>query len=217
MMSSLLRHPVRAAIIFGIIVALVFGAISFPSEKRIEKTVEGWLPASASDDQAVINDLIESLEAAQEEDGGLVTVSEDRFRELDLPLAHAFTEATDGDSAFAIKYVGKESGLSDTVYLAERKISAGPWWSPDRLMYRTFRAEREQLGNVLRLTFERDLEGLFGLLLLDLLVAGIYGTLAGLIIAVMNTTGLNLPGERETLRRLPPETPLDALGRGERV
>ncbi|HET9476846.1 MAG TPA: hypothetical protein VFP63_05090 [Dehalococcoidia bacterium] len=217
MIGPLLKHPLRAAIIFGIFVAIVFGAISFPAEKRIEKTVDGWLPANASDDPVVIDDLIESLESARRENGDVVTVSEERFRELDLPLAHAFTEATDGDSAFAIKYVGKESEQSGTVYVAERKVSAGPWWSPDRIMYRAFRAETTQLGNVLRLTFERDLEGLFGLLLLDLLVGGIYGTLAGLIVAALNSTGLNLPGERETLRRLPPETPLDALGRGERV
>lgn len=217
MIGSLLGHPVRAAIIFGLFVAIAFGAISFPVEKRIEKTVDGWLPAHASDDPAVIDDLIESLEAARQKDRDLVTVSEERFRELDLPLAHAFTEATAGDSAFAIKYVGKESEQSDIVYLAERKVSAGPWWSPDRIMYRAFRAETGQLGNVLRLTFERDLEGLLGLLLLDLLVGGVYGTLAGLIVAVMNSTGLRLPGDRETPRRLPPETPLDALGRGERV
>ena len=217
MIGSFLRHPARTAVISGLIVALVFGALSFPSEDRIEKTVENWLPANTSDDQAVIDDLIDSLEAARQDDAGLVKVSEDRFRELDLPLAHAFTESTDGDSAFVIKYIGKESQQTDVVYLAERKVSAGSWWSPDRIMYRTFKAESDQLGNVLRLTFERDFEGLLGLLLLDLVVGGVYGSLAGLIAAVLNSTGLNLPGERETRRRLPPETSLDALGRGERI
>ncbi len=187
----LLRHPFRAAVVGGVIVAVVFGAASFPEEEQIQKTLDDWLPEDASDDQAVVAELISSLERAQQDDGAQITrVSEERFREINPSIAHAFTEVEDGD--FLIRYLGQEPD-DDTLYLADRKVQAAPWWHPDRFLYKAVDAETSEARNVLELTFERDWQGLLGLLFLDLAVGSVYGVLTGLIVGVLHMTGLEPP------------------------
>lgn len=242
-MTSLIRHPIRTAIIVGIIFTILFGLVSFPSEDTVDRTVKGWLPANNTDDPAVINDLISTLESERDSGGrGLVTLSEDEFRDRDLSVAHASIDDT-GDE-FVIRYLGKESESSRTIYMAERKVSPAPWWSPDRLLYQAAEGKINTLGDVLTLTFERDLSGLIGILALDLFVGTIYATIAGLILWTLGLRHLEppagpgrdtevpvpisgpIPGPggfalqaaaNATHNRLPPEAPLDALGRGQPV
>lgn len=243
-MTGLIRHPIRTAILVGIAFTVIFGVVSFPSEGAIDKTIEDWLPQNNTNDQQTIDDLIQSLENERATGGqNLVTLSEDEFRDRRLALALASLDDT-GDH-FVIRYLGKETEDSQTIYLAERKVAPAPWWSPDRLIYQAAEGKVDRLGSVLTLTFERDLTGLLGLLLIDLTVGAIYGGIVGLILWTLGLRHLEppagpgrgaevpvgpsgpIPGPggyaleaaklNLTHKRLPPEQPLTALGKGQDV
>lgn len=217
--EALIRHPIRAAIVVGLLVVVLFGIASFPFENSIDRTVEGWLPEGAANDQAAVDDLIQSLETARESGDVPVTVSEDEFRGLDLEAAHATVDAND-DGDFTVSYAGRDA--SDTLYVAESEIAPAPWWDPDRLFYRAAEAQADRLNNVAVLTFERDVDGLLGLLAVDLLIGTVYGTLVGLILWALRggPGGFHVPEAGEIpaggldLNRLPPETPLSDLRGG---
>jgi hypothetical protein len=54
------------------------------------------------------------------------------------------------------------------------------------------------VGDVLELTFERDVPGLVGLMVFDGLVGALYGFVIGLIVAVVRGAGLSqAPSRRE--------------------
>jgi hypothetical protein len=204
----LARHPLHSGVIVGLLVAVAFGLFSFPREEEIQKTITDWRPGDASEDQRTIDSLISSLQRAGEGEAELRRVSEDEFRELDLDRTHAAVESRD-DEGFVIQYIGQEGRETDTVYLAERTVSAGPWWHPDRLLYRAVRAETDRFSDGLRLTFERDWQGLAGLLMMDAIVGAVYGTIIGLILAVVGARELSVPGG-PSRGRLPPAASMKA-------
>ena len=213
MVSWFVRHPVYAGILVGLLVAVGFGAFSFPREAEIEKTITGWRPENSAEQQGVVDDLIADLERARQGEAELRRVSEDEFRLLGLSRTHAYPEPRDS-GGFVIRYVGQEIPNDDLIYLAEREVEAGPWWHPDRLLYRAARAEVDRFSDGLRLTYERDWEGLVGVLLLDAIVGWIYGTVIGLILAVMGSRELKVPGA-SAAKRPPQEATPNTLGRGE--
>ena len=213
MLSWFVRHPLYVGILVGVVVAVGFGAFSFPREQEIEKTITGWRPENAAEQQGVVDDLIADLERARQGEAELRQISEEEFRGLGLSRTHAYPEAR-ANGGFVIRYVGEESANDDLLYLAEREIEAGPWWHPDRLLYRAARAEVDRFSDGLQLTYERDWEGLAGVLLLDAIVGWIYGTVIGLILAVFGARELTVPGASKATRP-PAESPPAALGRGE--
>jgi hypothetical protein len=202
----------RGAILSGIVVAIVFGWVSFPSERTIEKTVEDWLPANAASG-AVAEQLRAAAEAAATDTvADVARVSEREFRDLNLPLTVAYPAVPEDERSFSIRYAGRESAGATTLYLAEREVANGPWWSPDRWVYKAFKAQTDEFANVLRLTFERDLTGLFALFLMDVIVGGLYACVVGMILAVLGMEGLD---KRHTPRYLPAPgapIPLDPHG-----
>jgi hypothetical protein len=206
LLGWLARHPLHSGILVGLLVAIGFGLFSFPREEEIQKTITDWRPGDASEDQRTIDGLIAALQRAGEGEGELRRVSEDEFRELDLDRTHAAVESRD-DAGFVIQYIGQESRDTDTVYLAERTVEAGPWWHPDRLLYRAVRAEVDRFSDGLRLTFERDWQGLAGLVIVDAIVGAVYGTIIGLILAVAGARELTVPGG-SSRGRLPPAASL---------
>jgi hypothetical protein len=213
MLSWFVRHPLYAGILVGLLVAVGFGAFSFPREQEIQKTITGWRPENAVEQQGVIDDLITDLERARQGEAELRRISEEEFRSLGLSRTHAYPEARDS-GGFVIRYVGQETATEHTIYLAEREVEAAPWWHPDRLLYRAARAEVDRFSDGLQLTYERDWEGLAGVLLLDAIVGWVYGTVIGLILAVFGSRELTVPGASKATRP-PPEAPPAALGKGE--
>jgi hypothetical protein len=213
MLSWFVRHPLYAGILVGLLVAVGFGAFSFPREEEIEKTVTGWRPDNAAEQQGVVDDLIADLERARQGEAELQRVSEGEFRSLSLSRTHAYPEARE-NGGFVIRYVGEQEANSDLIYLAEREIEAGPWWHPDRLLYRAARAEVDRFSDGMRLTYERDWEGLAGVLVLDAIVGWVYGTIIGLIFAVLGSRELKVPGASHATRP-PPEAGPASLRKGE--
>jgi hypothetical protein len=182
-LGYLVRHPIQGAVLTGLIVSIVVGAASFPQHENVEKTLEDWLPDNAVDDQEGIDTLIEALERAQAGEIELESLSLDGFGDLGLPATYAFPEKQSGD--FLLRYVGTDNSESK-VYTAERKVSAAPWWHPERFLYRASEAETEELGQVLRLSYERDWQGLAGVLAFDVAVSTVYGLIVGLLLGVLN-------------------------------
>lgn len=202
------RHPYRGAVLVGIVVAVVFGWVSFPREKTIEKTIAGWLPENIAPAGRPRTRLLDDL-ASYREGGGekLVKVSEQEFRDLDLAETYAYPAPADNDRDFRIQYIGRPPA-SEKLYVAERTVSSAPWWSPDRWVYRALEAEAESFGDVLRLTYERDLTGLIALLVMDVVVGGLYAAIAGMIFAVLGGEGL----DRRQLPKPAPTVPIDPRG-----
>jgi hypothetical protein len=93
--------------------------------------------------------------------------------------------------------------LEDAEALAKRYGQAGPWWSPQRYLYRAVEAEVDTARDLLVLTFERDLSGLVWLLLLDLSLGALYGSIVSMIVAVLRgpAEGRQIPGSE---RSIPP-------------
>jgi hypothetical protein len=197
-----------AGVVGGLIVAIGIGIFSFPREKEISKTITGTQTAGSD---AEVQTLIAALQQALENNAGLRRVSEEEFRELDLASTHSYPEAH-GDAGFVIRHVGEDA--SGTVYLAERTVNAGPWWHPDRLAYRAAEAEVDRFSDGLRLTFQRDWEGLAGVLLVDAIVGWVYGMTIGLILAVVGSRELSVPGGAPAIRS-PDEASPAMLGKGE--
>jgi len=206
LLGWLVRHPPHAGILVGLIVAIGLGLFSFPREEEIHKTITDWRPGDATEDRETINDLIAALERADAGEAELRRVSEDEFQGLGLGRTHAAVETRD-DAGFVIQHIGQEGRDTDTVYLAERTINAGPWWHPDRLLYRAVSTEVDRFSDGLRLTFERDWQGLAGLLIIDAIVGAVYGTIIGLILAVAGARELTVPGG-SSRRQIPPGAPV---------
>lgn len=213
MIGWFLRHPVVAGVLVGLLVAIGFGVFSFPRESEIHKTITDWRPGDSTLDQETVDELIEELERAREGEAELRQVSEEEFRDLNLDRSVAYPEASDDESGFTIRYIGEHPSDEDVVYLAERTVEPGPWWSPDRLLYRAARAEVDRFSDGLRLTYERDWKGLAGLLILDAIVGWIYGTVIGLVLATIGARDLTVPAG-PAAPRPPPEAKPGALGKG---
>jgi hypothetical protein len=173
----------------AIFVALVLGLASYPGQERVERRLRD-LPVLAPGAQAD-----ELLAAARAYDLGeasnVVRLSPEEFLERVLPVRFAFAEPGKGDRSFRVRYLGKEAGTGSRVYLAERDVHSTESWSPERWAYKALEAEVQQASSVLRLTFERDVTGLVGLLLLDVLVGAIYGVIFGLILNVLGMEGID--------------------------
>jgi hypothetical protein len=204
----LLRRPLHAGIIVGVIVAAAFGLFAFPNEDSVEKSIVEWLPEDGVSSEAEINSLIAALEDARAGNGTLERVSVDEFRDLELEESHAF--ATPRSDAFAVEYVGRANEDAGTVYVAEQEVYAAPWWHPDRLLYKAADHHIDSFGNGLRLSYERDWDGLGALLILDAILGIVYGGLVSVILAVAGGNETSIPsGSRD--RRLPAETPISTF------
>ncbi len=204
MIGWLLRHPLHAGILTGLLTAVIFGIISFPGDGKLNKTVEDWLPEGAAQDQDEIDRLISALEDARATGTGLVEVSESEFRDLDLARSHAVPGPGEGGT-FEIEYVGQAADDDATVYVASWQVHPAPWWHPDRLLYRAASYHVDRFTNGLTLTYERDWDGLGAVLLLDAIVGVVYGGIIGLIVSLFGTRDLTVPVSGR--KRLPAETP----------
>jgi hypothetical protein len=205
-MGWLVRHPLHAGVIVGLIVAVAFGLFAFPQEDSIDKTIDDWLPENATAEQAEIDSLIAALEEAQAGNRSLERVSEEEFRELDLDRSYAVPDGRQ-DGSFEIHYLGQTDNQG-TVYVAERQVHVAPWWHPDRLLYRAASYHVDRFGEGLRLTYDRDWDRLGGLLIMDLIVGVIYGGIVAMILALFGTRELDVPGGSKE-NKIPPESPLD--------
>jgi hypothetical protein len=214
MFGFFIRRPLHAGVIVGLIVAIVFGLVSFPSEGSLDKTIDDWLPENGVTGEAEINELIAALEEARAGDGTVESVSESRFQDLDLERTYAFPTAR--SDAFEIEYVGQTEPGSDTVYVATREVYAAPWWHPDRLLYRAAGHHVDAFGSGLRLTYERDWDGLGALLLMDAIVGVVYGAMISLILAVLGGTQ-SQPPKGAGGRQLPAEASMAAFKGGKFV
>lgn len=66
------------------------------------------------------------------------------------------------------------------------------------VLYGALNAETEEFGTVLKLTLERDWQGLIGLFFLDAAIGTIYGAVIGLVLGILNMKGLEPPENRHT-------------------
>ncbi|HWC31102.1 MAG TPA: hypothetical protein VG845_13565, partial [Dehalococcoidia bacterium] len=107
-----------------------------------------------------------------------------------LPYTVGFPIEQDSARRFLIRYAGVDELNGDRVFVADRQVFAAPWWSPHRFIYKAGAAEVHALGEVIDLTFERDVVGLVGLIVFDGLIGAAYGCLIGLIVAVLRGSGL---------------------------
>jgi hypothetical protein len=211
MFGWLIRNPNRAAILVGILVAVVFGWVSFPREKTIEKTVADFLPENIASSPAVQQELAAVIAAVRSGEEALVAkVSLDDFKALGLAQTYVETAIGSGRDGFVITYAGRDA--EGRVYVAERKVPAAGSIDPSRWLYKAVEAEIDQFGNVLRLTFERDLSALFGLLLMDLIVGAFYGIVVGMILSVLGMEGLDKSHKPKPIPAPTPMIPLDPRG-----
>jgi hypothetical protein len=194
--------PLRAAVVCGLLVAVGFGLISYP-DPELRKTLTDWRLENAFVTGADEQSVLAELNAAQGGDGDLVTLSESEFRARALRYSIAFPVEKDSARRFVIRYAGMEDLAGGPVYVAEREVFAAPWWSPHRFIYQAAAAEVNALGDVLDLTFERDVPGLVGLVLFDGFVGAVYGFIIGLIVSVVRGSGLPLMPEKKASTRGP--------------
>lgn len=206
----MLRNPRAASILVGLVVATVLGWASFPREGTIERSVEDWLPQNLASGVAERAGLAGALAAYRAgEDVAAEVVSFDSFGELGLQQTHAELLVSEDERDFVIQYAGREAAGGPILYVAERKIAASSWWSPDRWAYRALKAEADQLGAVLRLTFERDTSGLLVLLVMDAIIGAFYGGIVALILNVLGLEGLD---RKQATKLLPKSAPLTPIG-----
>ena len=185
LLGFIFRSPHRAAIVCGILVAVVFGLASFP-QPEVTRPVTDWRIESASLPEDEQQRLLSERAAG---DGGLVELSEDEFRARGFPYSVSQLDV-EGSRRFVIQHTGADDLAGGPVYLAEREVFAAPWWSPHRFIYKAARAEVDAFEEVLHLTYERDVLGLTGLVILDAMVGAIYGLVVGLLVSVLRGTGL---------------------------
>jgi hypothetical protein len=181
--------PLRAAIICGALIAVGFGLVSYP-DPELRWTVSDWRLEKAFVTGADEQRVLVALTAAQRGEGELERLSEAEFRALGLPYSIGFPAEEDSARRFLIRYAGMEDVDGGRVYMAERQVFAAPWWSPHRFIYKAAAAEVNAVGEVMELTFERDVTGLMGLFIFDGLVGAVYGFIIGLIVAVVRGAGL---------------------------
>lgn len=190
MLAWMLRNPHRAAILAGILVALLFGWASFPREKTIEKTLTDWAPQNLVPAGPLRNELAGALAAVRGGNQAAASVvSPDEFKKLQLQATYVETAPGAGRDDFVITYVGRDA--AGRTYVADRKVPAAAGIDPRRWLYRAAESEIDQFSNILRLTFERDLSGLIGLLLMNLIVGAFYGVVVGLILSVLGMESID--------------------------
>jgi hypothetical protein len=189
------KTPLRAALACGLLVAVVFGLASYPSPE-LRRSVSDWRiqDVLTSPEQ---QQLLAAYEGAQS-NGEVVSISEEDFRDRGLAYSLSLPLEKDSGRQFLIRHIGMASLSDGRVYVAEREILAAPWWSPHRFVYKAAVAEVDAFGEVLELTFERDVLGLAGLIILDGVIGAIYGVVIGLIVAVVRNSGL-APSPKQTL------------------
>ena len=183
------RSPLRAAIVCGLLVAIVFGFVSFP-KPELSKSVSDWRLEDVILSDADQQRLLAAREAARSGDGQLIELTQEEFRNMELAYRVSLPDVEGSARRFVIRYTGMNDLESGRVYVAEREVFAAPWWSPHRFIYKAASAEVDAFREVLDLTFQRDVLGLTGLIVFDALIGAVYGLVVGLIVAVMRNTGL---------------------------
>jgi hypothetical protein len=164
---------------------------SYPREETVERRVAGGQQAAVPSPPAR-DALISALRAYEAGNAAsVIALSPEEFEAKDLPVRLALAEHKEGDRSFRVRLLGSEGDAVPQTYVTERVVHATESWSPERWAYRAIDAEVQQASNVLRLTFERDLTGLIGLLCLDVLVGAVYGVIFGLIAAVLGTESID--------------------------
>jgi hypothetical protein len=189
LLRLIFASPLRAAIICGLLVAVGFGLVSYP-DPELRKTLTGWRLEDAFVSGAEQQRVLEALRAAEAGSAEMIRLSETDFKQLGLPFVIGFPLEDDSARRFVIRHVGIRDGSGDPVYVADREVFAAPWWSPHRFIYKAAVAEVRAVGDVIELTFERDVLGLIGLLVFDGLIGALYGLVIGLIVAVVKGVGL---------------------------
>jgi hypothetical protein len=184
-MSSLFRvlfaNPTRAAIVVGLAVAIGFGLFSLPEPKLFKSASEITPARILSGEEG--EQLSRAYRNATNGEGELIQLTKEEFEAAGFPFAATFPAEQSGNRFF-LRHVAQASLGDNTVYIWEQDLFAAPWWSPHRFVYKAVEAETGAFGQVVRLTFERDVLGLTGLLLFDALLGVVYGAVVGLIVAV---------------------------------
>ena len=183
--------PLRAAIVCGLLVAIAFGYFTRPDPELIKRASDLNIPPVLSGRDGA--QLRQAYENATDGNGSLVPLDEDTFKAR-APRYQATFPAEEGDGRrFLLRHVGQDTLGDDTVYIWEETVFAAPWWSPHRFAYKAVEAQTGAFGEVVALTFERDVLGLIGLLLMDAIVGTLYGLVIGAIVAVVKG-GMEVPG-----------------------
>ena len=194
-LDLLFSSPLRAAIAVGLAVTIAFGLFSLPQPELVKSASELTSARILSGEEG--EQLSRAFRAAVDGDGQLIELSEDDFKAGDFPFAATFPAEQSGNRFF-LRHVAQATLGSDTVYVWEEDLFAAPWWSPHRFVYKAAEAEIGAFGEVVRLTFERDVAGLVGLLLFDAVIGFVYGAVVGLIVAVrkVNLSPPHMPERR---------------------
>jgi hypothetical protein len=183
--------PLRAAIICGIAIAIAFGYFTHPDEELTKLASDLNITNVVSGQDGAT--LKRAYEEAMDGTGDLVELDEDGFK-AQAPGFQATFPAEEGDRRrFLLRHVGQDTIGADTVYVWEETVFAAPWWSPHRFAYKAVEAQTGAFGEVVSLTFERDVPGLAGLLLMDAIIGTLYGAVIGAIVAVIKG-GMEVPG-----------------------
>jgi len=186
-MGSLLRFffrdPKRAAIVCGLLVAVLFGFVSYP-RPELSKVVTNW----QTDNAALSEADQQALLAARNDASEPVELTEDEFRARGFTYSASRLDTS--GSRFVLQHTGADELTGGQVYVAEREIFAAPWWSPHRFIYQAAEAEIDAFDEVVDLTFERNILGLVGLIVIDGLVGLVYGLVVGAIVAVLRGSNI---------------------------
>ncbi|HEU0074361.1 MAG TPA: hypothetical protein VFS30_10130 [Dehalococcoidia bacterium] len=183
LLRFLFRDPKRAAIVCGILVAVLFGFVSYP-HPELNKVVPNWQIGDTALSEADQQALLAARNGASE----AVELTEEEFRARGFTY-NASRLDTSG-SRFLLQHTGADELVAGQVYVAEREIFAAPWWSPHRFIYEAAEAEIDAFGEVVDLTFERNVLGLVGLIVIDGLVGLAYGVVVGAIVSVLRGSNI---------------------------
>jgi len=210
MIDLLFSSPLRAAVVVGLAVTIAFGLFSLPEPELVKSASELTSARILSGEEG--EQLSRAFRAAADGEGELIDLTEEEFKAGDFPFAATFPAEQSGNRFF-LRHVAQATLGSDTVYVWQEDIFAAPWWSPHRFAYNALEAETGAFGEVVRLTFERDVLGLIALLVFDALIGFVYGAVVGLIVAVRK---LNLSPPSTPERRTNLVTPWSPPTRGDR-
>jgi hypothetical protein len=210
MFDLLFSSPLRAAVVVGLAVTIAFGLFSLPEPELVKSASELTSARILSGEEG--EQLSQAFRAAADGEGELIDLTEEEFKAGDFPFAATFPAEQSGNRFF-LRHVAQATLGSDTVYVWQEDIFAAPWWSPHRFVYNALEAETGAFGEVVRLTFERDVLGLIALLVFDALIGFVYGAVVGLIVAVRK---LNLSPPSTPERRTNLVTPWSPPTRGDR-
>jgi hypothetical protein len=197
-LDLLFASPLRAAVVVGLAVTIAFGLFSLPEPELVKSASELTSARILSGEEG--EQLSQAFRAAADGEGELIDLTEEEFNAGAFPFAATFPAEQSGNRFF-LRHVAQVTLGSDTVYVWQEDIFAAPWWSPHRFVYNALEAETGAFGEVVRLTFERDVLGLIGLLVFDALIGFVYGAVVGLIVAVrkINLAPPNMPERRTNL------------------